>query len=72
MGATRRNLRAQPKIIRKIIGTSNQPIKTQIFPKKNYVWYLKSVKEPKTRRLPDGIRPGSQKNNMTQVKFKKP
>jgi hypothetical protein len=33
---------------KKIIGTSNQPIKTNIF-KKKYVLYLKSVKEPKIR-----------------------
>jgi hypothetical protein len=26
-GATRRNLQARPKILKKIIGTSNQPIK---------------------------------------------
>jgi hypothetical protein len=30
MGATRRNLQAQPKILKKIIGTPNLPIKTKI------------------------------------------
>jgi hypothetical protein len=49
MGATRQNLQAQPKILKKIIGTSNQPIRTKNFLKKNYVSYLKSVKEPKIR-----------------------
>jgi hypothetical protein len=34
MGATRRNLQAQPKILKKIVETSNQPIITKIFPKK--------------------------------------
>jgi hypothetical protein len=34
MEATRRNLRARPKILKKNIGTSNQPIKTKFFPKK--------------------------------------
>jgi hypothetical protein len=33
---------------KKIIGTSNQPIRIKKFPKK-YVQYLKSVKEPKIR-----------------------
>jgi hypothetical protein len=33
---------------KKIIETPNQPIGTKIFPK-NYVSYLKSVKEPKIR-----------------------
>jgi hypothetical protein len=27
IGATRRNLQAQPKMLRKIVGTSNQPIR---------------------------------------------
>jgi hypothetical protein len=44
MGATRRNLQAQPKI--KKFETPNQPIRTKIFAK-NYVSYLKSEKEPK-------------------------
>jgi hypothetical protein len=48
MGATRRNLQAQPKILKKITETPNLPIKTKIFPKK-YVWYLKRLQEPKTR-----------------------
>jgi hypothetical protein len=47
MGATRRNLQAQPKILKKIIETPNQLIRTKILPK-NYVSYLKSVKA--TRR----------------------
>jgi hypothetical protein len=43
MGATRRNLQAQPKILKKttepkmlkkIVETSNQPIRTKIFPTK--------------------------------------
>jgi hypothetical protein len=34
MGATRRNLQAQPKILKKINGTPNLPTKTKIFPKK--------------------------------------
>jgi hypothetical protein len=33
MEATRRNLQAQPKILKKIIGTPNVPIKTKICPK---------------------------------------
>jgi hypothetical protein len=32
MGATRRNLQAQPKILQKIIGTLNQAIRMKIFP----------------------------------------
>jgi hypothetical protein len=47
MGATRQNLQAQTKILKKIVGTSNQPIRTKIFTKK--VWCLKSVREPKFR-----------------------
>jgi hypothetical protein len=34
MRATRRNLQAQPKMLKKIVGTSNQPIRTKILPKK--------------------------------------
>jgi hypothetical protein len=34
MGVTRWNLQASPKISKKIVGTSNQPIKTKNFPKK--------------------------------------
>jgi hypothetical protein len=34
MEATRRNLQAQPKILKKIIGTPNLPIKKKVFPKK--------------------------------------
>jgi hypothetical protein len=33
----RRNLQAQPKMLNKIVGTSNQPIKTKKFPKKVYL-----------------------------------
>jgi hypothetical protein len=46
MGATRRNLRStqNPK---EIIETPNQQIRMKIFPKKNFVSYLKSAKEPK-------------------------
>jgi hypothetical protein len=32
--ATQRNMQARPKILKKIIGTPNQPINTKIFPKK--------------------------------------
>jgi hypothetical protein len=45
MGATRRNLKAQPKILKKITGTPNIP--NENVPKKNYVSYHKSVKETK-------------------------
>jgi hypothetical protein len=41
MGATRRNLQAQPKIRKKIIGTPNIPIKTKIFLKKSMIRTLK-------------------------------
>jgi hypothetical protein len=34
MGAIRRNLQAQPKILKKIAETPNLSIKTKIFPKK--------------------------------------
>jgi hypothetical protein len=40
MGATRRNLQAQSKII-KFIVTPNQPIRTRIFPKKTMFRTLK-------------------------------
>jgi hypothetical protein len=33
-GATRRNLQTRPKILKKNIGTPNQPIRIKIFPKK--------------------------------------
>jgi hypothetical protein len=42
-----RNLQAQPKILKKIIGTSKQPIRTRKFSQKKYVYYLKKEKEPK-------------------------
>jgi hypothetical protein len=45
MGATRWNLQAGPKILKKL---SEHQI-NQIFAKKKYVKYLKSVKEPKIR-----------------------
>jgi hypothetical protein len=41
MGATRRNLQTRPKIIKKIIGTSNHPIRTNFFPKKSMFSSLK-------------------------------
>jgi hypothetical protein len=47
-GVWGRKLQAQPKILKKIIRTSNIPIKTKNF-LKNYFSYLKSVKEPKIR-----------------------
>jgi hypothetical protein len=34
MGATRWNLQAYPKMLKKIVGTSNQPIRTKKFPTK--------------------------------------
>jgi hypothetical protein len=48
MGATRRNLQAQPKILKKIRNTKSTN-QNKNFPKKNYVSYLKSVKQPKIR-----------------------
>jgi hypothetical protein len=46
MGATRRNLQAQPKILKK--KSKHQTYQSeQKFTQKNYVSYLKSVKEPK-------------------------
>jgi hypothetical protein len=58
MGATRRNLQIQPKMLKEIVGTSNQPIRTN-FSQKMYVQYLKSVKESKLR------------NGATRRKFQK-
>jgi hypothetical protein len=48
MGATRRNLQAQPKILKKL---SEHLIyqSERKFSQKNYASYLKSVKEPKIR-----------------------
>jgi hypothetical protein len=48
MGATRRNLRAQAKILKNVLNTktTNQNEK---FSKKKYVKFLKSKKEPKIR-----------------------
>jgi hypothetical protein len=37
MRTTRRNLQARPKILKKIIETSNQPIRTKIFAKNIYL-----------------------------------
>jgi hypothetical protein len=34
MGPTRRNLQAQPKMLKKIVGKSNPPIRTKNFPTK--------------------------------------
>jgi hypothetical protein len=58
MGSIRRNLQAQPKMLKKKFGTSYQPIRIN---------FIQSEKEPKLR-----IRPGSLKNNRTQVKLRKP
>jgi hypothetical protein len=51
MGATRRNLQAGPKILKKNIETSHH---NEHFPKKNYVLHLhlKCVKELKIRKGP--------------------
>jgi hypothetical protein len=57
MGATRRNLQAQPKILKKTIRTPNLPIRTKIFPKKVCLVYLKKEKVPK-------IRMGATRRNM--------
>jgi hypothetical protein len=48
MRATRRNLQAQPKILKKIIEHQINQSERK-FSQKNYVSYLKSVKEPKIR-----------------------
>jgi hypothetical protein len=48
MGATRRNLQAQPNMLKKL--SEHQVNQSeQKFSQKNYVSYLKSVKEPKIR-----------------------
>jgi hypothetical protein len=64
MGATRRNLQAQPKILKK--STKHQIYQSeQIISQKNYVSYLKIIKEPK-------IRIGATRQNLqTQTKIKK-
>jgi hypothetical protein len=55
MGATRRNLQAQPKILKNEQNT-NSTNQNENFCKKNYISYLKSVKEQKfVWGLPDGI-----------------
>jgi hypothetical protein len=48
MGATRRNLKAQPKILKKLSEHQIYRSKRK-FSQKNYVSYLKRVKEPKIR-----------------------
>jgi hypothetical protein len=58
---------------KKNIGTSNQPIKTKIFPKKSIFSTSNVFRSQKyVWGLPDGISPGSLKNNRTQVTFRKP
>jgi hypothetical protein len=67
MGATRRNLRAQPKILKKNSELQVNQSKRK-FSQKKYVYYLKSVKEPKIRMRATGRNsPGSLKNNRTQL-----
>jgi hypothetical protein len=66
MGATRRNSQAQLKILKNHRNTkyTNQNKKSMFSSSK--------VFQKCVRVLPDGIRPGSLKNNRTQVKFRKP
>jgi hypothetical protein len=47
MGATRRNLQARPKILKKNFGTSNQPFSMKIIPKKSMLSSLKKKKSQK-------------------------
>jgi hypothetical protein len=62
LGANRRNLQAQPKMLKKIVGTSNQN-----FLKKSMFSSLKVKRSQKlVWELPDGICSGSLKNNRTQ------
>jgi hypothetical protein len=49
MEAIRPNLQAQPKILKKKMRTPNLPIITKNLPKKVFLLYLKSLKEPKIR-----------------------
>jgi hypothetical protein len=49
MWAIRRSLQAQPKILKKNYQNTKSTNQNENFPKKNYVSYLKSVKEPKLR-----------------------
>jgi hypothetical protein len=57
---------------KKIIRTPNLPIRTKNSPKKTMVSTLKVYRSQKfVWGLPDGICPGSLKNNRTQVKFRK-
>jgi hypothetical protein len=44
--ASRLNLQVRPKIFKKKIGTSNQPIRTKIYQKKRMFSSLKECKEP--------------------------
>jgi capsid portal protein len=72
IGATRRNLQAQPKTLKKITEHLIYQPKRKIFQKK-YVKFLQSEKKLKIRMgLPDEILAGSPKNNRTQVNFRKP
>jgi hypothetical protein len=41
MGATGRNLQAQPEMLKQIVGTSNQPIRTEMLKKKSMFSTLK-------------------------------
>jgi hypothetical protein len=72
MGATRQNLRAQPKILQKGPNTKSTN-QNENFPKKSMFSSLKVKRSQKfVWGLSDGIRPGSLKNNRTQVEFRKP
>jgi hypothetical protein len=72
MGATRRILQAQPKILKKL--TEHQIYQTKRkFCQKSMFSGLKVKKSQKfALELPDEIRPGSLKNNRTQVNCRKP
>jgi hypothetical protein len=51
-----RNLQAQPKMLKKIVGTSNQPIRIKNFPKKSIFSILKKKRSQKfVWGLPNGI-----------------
>jgi hypothetical protein len=66
MGATRRNLQAQPKILKKMLETLYQPIQMKIFPKKSIFSTLKVLRSQKFLwGLPDRVcrlNPKSEKN----------
>jgi hypothetical protein len=49
MGATLRNLQAQPKILKKNCRNIKSTNQNKHFPLENYVSYHKNVKEPKFR-----------------------